>query len=350
MKILYLSAHLILERDEISLFHELGHSVFSSGAYTDPSNPGENSLRPAIPGMAADPAILDRYHKISNEHPGHDFKDHLTKEFVDQFDVIIVMHTPRWIINNWDVMKHKPVVWRTIGQSNRGTEKSLKKYRDQGMKIVRHSPREKLIPDYLGEDTMIRFYKDPVEFDGYVGNIPRIVNISQAMFGGDGVPSRGDHMSLPEFKAVTQGFDWKIFGPNNEKAGDHNGGRLSFDDLKSMLRFNRVFLSMGTRPASYTLGFIEAMLTGIPIVSIGPTLGNAVYHDQQTFEQHEIIGENGVAGFWSDSVAELRSYCQQLLDDQELAQEVGQKGRLRAIELFGKNGRSKEWEFFLNSL
>jgi hypothetical protein len=36
MRLLYLSAHSVLEFDEVSLFRELGHYVFSPGAYVNP--------------------------------------------------------------------------------------------------------------------------------------------------------------------------------------------------------------------------------------------------------------------------------------------------------------------------
>lgn len=156
-------------------------------------------------------------------------------------------------------------------------------------------------------------------------------------------------MAKKIFDQTVDGLDWKIFGPNNENAGPHNGGGLSFEDLKSMMRMNRVALSMGTRPASYTLGFIEQMMTGMPMVSIGPVFGNDIY-PQKTFEQHEILGLNQEYGFWSDSPEALKRYCQLLLDSQDLAQEVGRKGRQRAIELFGKQTISDQWKEFLNKL
>lgn len=299
--------------------------------------------------MIPDPRILAMYHEISAQFPGEDFKNHLTKEFVNEFDVVVIMHLPRWVELNWEAMKHKPIVWRSIGQSNRGVEKSLQRYRAQGLKMVRYSPKEALIPEFAGEDAMIRFYKDPEEYKGYDGSVKRITNISQAMFGNDHVPSRGDHMSKHIFDQVVAGFDWKIFGPDNENALDHNGGLLSFEDLKSMLKINRLFLYTGTRPAMYSLGGIEAMMTGIPIVSIGPVFGNEIYN-QKTFEFPDFLGKPGEFGYWSDSVEELRHYCQLLLDSQDLAKEVGYKGRQKAIELFGKSKISVEWQAFLESL
>jgi len=74
-KILYLSCHEILEFDEVSLLHELGHEVFSPGAYVEPANRGDQNLRPSIPGLKYDPDILEQFHRIAGQHPGQDAKD-----------------------------------------------------------------------------------------------------------------------------------------------------------------------------------------------------------------------------------------------------------------------------------
>lgn len=348
-KILYLSCHEVLEHDEVKLLTELGHEVFSMGAYQTGNAGG--ALRGPIPNL------YDNQHlRIVSLGCS---KENLHPELIDWCDIIIMMHNSRvsveehpqpWLANNWDKIKHKKVVWRSIGQSTGDIELSLKEFAKDGLKIVRYSPREESIPGFAGCDHVIRFYKDPDEYYGYVGSTPRIVNVSQSMFGGSNVPSRGDHMGIEIFKQVVEGFNWKIFGPDNENAGDNNGGMLNHDDMKQMLRYNRVYFYTGTRPASYTLAGMEAMMTGIPIVSIGPVWGNSVYTNQRTFEMHEIIGNDGECGFWSDGVDELKKHCQRLLEDQDLALKVGLAGRARAIETFGKALIMDQWDKFLNSL
>jgi len=46
-----------------------------------------------------------------------------------------------------------------------------------------------------------------------------------------------------------------------------NGGKLEYHEMKREMRDNRLFFYGGTHPASYTLAFMEAMMTGMPIVS-----------------------------------------------------------------------------------
>lgn len=349
--ILYYSTHEILEHSEISLFTEMGHSVFSLGAYQT-SNKG-TSMRGEIPNLYENQHLRDVALQCS--------KENTHQELIDWADIIVMMHNSRvsvedhpqpWLKGNWKKIKasKKPCLWRGIGQSNSQIEKCLREFVVDGLKIVRHSPTDASIPYYAGKDAMIRFHVDPNEYRDYNGQIPRIVNLSQALYGGGGVRSRGDHMSLPFFKQAVEGFDWKVFGPNNEDAGEHNGGALSFPDLKQMLRFNRVFMYLGTRPSAYTIAGIEAMITGIPIVSVGTEHGNEVYTDQRSFEMQDILGLNKEWGYWSDSVSEIREYLKKLLESQQLAFEMGVKGRARAISLFGKEGRRQEWENFFNTL
>ncbi len=359
MNILYFSCHEILEYDEVKLFTEMGHNVISMGAYLI-NNQG-SGMRPTIPNLYDNPHLKSVALQCS--------KENIHEELLEWRDICIMMHNGRvdvvnhpqpWLGstennsngltgNNWDKFKKagKPVIWRGIGQSNTQIEQCLQPFRKEGLKIVRHSPTDSTIPSFAGSDAIIRFSKDPEEYKDYNGQNPRIVNLSQALFGNDTVNSRGSHMCLPFFKQVVDGFDWKVFGPDNEKAGEHNGGTLSFEDLKQMLRFNRVFFYVGTRPANYTLGFIEAMMTGIPIVSIGPDHGNEIYTDQKTFEAHELLGDTR---YWSDSHSQLRKTISDLLANKDLAMEMGAKGRARAIELFGKETVRKDWEIFFATL
>src|SRR5258708_7885900 len=168
-KILYISCHSILEYDELTLLTELGHDVFSSGAYIKPQ--GHYMLpRPGIIGMAEHPEL----EKYATEYP----KTNMPQELIDWADIIIVMHSPEVISDNWDKIKHKKVIWRTIGQSGSSVENTVRRMRYEGMKIVRMSPMEKNIIGYLGEDAIIRFYKDPEEWKDWNGKEKRAINLT----------------------------------------------------------------------------------------------------------------------------------------------------------------------------
>lgn len=342
MKILYLSCHSILEHDEVKMFHGLGHEVFSPGAYVEPANPGDASLRPGIDGLTYDPDVVEQYHRLAGQFPGQDTKDHLTKEFVDNFDCVVVMHMPRWIERNWEAMKHKRVIWRTIGQSVAGTEASLKKYRDAGIEIVRYSPKEATIPGFLGQDALIRFYKDPDDYGPWRGDNNRIITFAQSM------KQRGPACNFSFFDDVTQPFARHLFGPGNEGLS-WSSGKVPFEQLQEEMNANRIYFYTGTHPASYTLNFMEAWMTGIPVVAIGPEHGNANYfqgHD--LYEVHELI-ENHATGFVSDDKAELQSYLRLLTENHTLAQLIGEGGRQAAIKHFSKDLIWPAWQNYLSN-
>lgn len=343
MRILYLSCHSILEHDEIKLFNELGHYVFSPGAYVEPKNPGDMSLRPGLRQIVYDLEDLERYNAIQVPD-GTDRKDKLTKEFVDRFDLVINMHIPRWIKNNWDAIKHKPVVWRTIGQSISGNEKELSRYRELGMMIVRYSPMEFKIPSFIGSDAVIRFYKDPGEFSGYNGKDKFVMTANQSL------PLRGSFCNYDFWKEVTDGFPRKLYGPGNETAGYGVEGKVEYDVLKKAMQDNRVYLYLGTHPASYTLNFIEAFMTGMPMICPGKGLGNSKFfpgHDLYEITDFITHGENG---FITDNAAEARSIIASLLEDHQLCLKIGNKARSKAVELFGKSQIKEAWNEFLKRI
>ena len=335
MKILYLPCHSILEYDEVKLLTELGHEVFSMGSYINPATP-HDLKRPPIEGKYEDHLV-----SVSNLHS----KDNLHADLVDPFDVVIVQHVPEWIINNWDILKKKKVIWRTIGQSIAYQEQKLTPYRIAGdLLIVRYSPLEKNIPFYIGEDAMIRFYKDPEEFQGWNGNNRQVITVSQSM------KRRDQFCGYSVFEEATRPFPRKIYGADNADIGDLWGGQLSYDELKKVLRDNLVFVYTGTQPASYTLTFIEAMMTGIPIISLGKELGNSTFkNEQDTFEVPEII-KNDVNGFVTDEVENIRHYIEAILGNYSLAERIGRAGRETAIELFGKDKIKKQWKEFLDNI
>jgi len=341
MKLLYLSCHEILEFDEVRLFHELGHNVFSPGAYVEPRNRGDNHLRPDIPDPTYDPEDVEAWHALGR--PGVDNKELLTREFVDRFDVVIVMHIPDWVAKNWEAMGHKPVVWRTIGQSVSSVEQRLLPYRRQGLRIVRYSPRERTIPGYIGEDALIRFYKDQDEFGGYVGEKQQVITFAQSM------KQRDQACNFTLFESVTRDLPRTLYGPGNEEV-DFSGGKLSFEEMKEALQGNRVYFAAGTTPASYTLNFVEAWMTAIPVVAIGPQYGNASHFpDHNLYEVPDFI-RSGVNGYCSDDHKQLRQWCIDLLQDHNLARQIGEEGRKSAIEIFNKRRIKEEWKLFLKSL
>lgn len=314
----------------MKLFTEMGHQVFALGAYQNPKAP-QDVKRPAIDGF-----YNDHLQAVAIQCS----KENLHEELIEWADVIMVMHRPDWINLNWKKMKHKKVVWRSIGQSSPQVESELYITRGEGLRVVRYSPMEENIPNYVGSDAMIRFYKDPEEFKDWNGLKPMVITVAQSM------KARGRYCNFDTFRDTTNNFPRMLFGPGNEDSGI-DGGQLTFDELKQAYQNFRVYFYTGTYPASYTLNFMESWMTGIPVVAIGPKLADiGVFKNLNTYEVDKLITHN-VNGFCSDDPAELRGNVDYLLAHPQEAKRIGDAGRASAIELFGKEKIKKDWEAFL---
>jgi hypothetical protein len=135
----------------------------------------------------------------------------------------------------------------------------------EGLEIVRYSPKERNLGNYAGETTLIRFGKYPEDWGGWTGHWPVVGNVSQHAPEPHG---RDDALNWRFWEEATQGLPRTFAGPHSEKIGGL--GALPYDEMRDYLRRIRAYLYTGTQPASYTLGLIEAMMTGVPVVSIGP--------------------------------------------------------------------------------
>jgi hypothetical protein len=336
MRILYLSCHSILEYDEVKLFTEMGHEVFSLGSYVNPLTPHD----PKRPAVDAKPNEYLLNVDLQSS------KENLHDRLIEWTDVVMIMHRSDWVLSNWERIKHKRVILRTIGQNQPQTELELSIPRSQGLQIVRYSPEEDKIAGYVGGDAIIRFYKDPDEFTGYNGHIPAVLSVGQSM------KERNMFCGYDIFMRASEGLHRNLYGtqsknPDLSPMDDPLWrGQLSFEDLKKAYQNHRVYFYTGTYPASYTLNFMEAMMTGIPIVAIGRDLANLKIFDMDSYEVDKII-ENGVNGFVSNDIEVLRSNLNYLIENPGKAKEIGQRGRERAIELFGKENIRKQWEDFL---
>lgn len=331
MKLLYMPCHAVLEFDQMRLWHELGHEVFSLGSYIDPAAP-HDPKRPALPHIPAHPELA--------KGVTGDAKELLPLHLVEWADAIVIDHIPRWVANNWPRIRHKNVVWRTIGQSTPDVENALRPYA-KDLFIVRYSDREQQIPGYVGGDALIPFYKDPDEYGGWNGSDPSVITLAQHM------RKRKEFCHFDVFEHATRGYPRKLYGPGNEDTS-MTQGEVDYEQMKAALRDHRVFFFTGTQPASYTLSLIEAMMTGIPIVAAGPRWMDDLFH-LNLYEIPDII-VNGMNGYWSDDISSLRDGIGILLKDYDLACAVSEAGRETAIRWWSKEMVKEEWREFFDQL
>ena len=339
MKIHYISQHSVLEYDEALLLTEIGHEVFCNGAYLYPEG---NPLlpRPGIPGAKFYPEFVE----LATRYP----KTELPAGLIEPFDIIIIMDGAEGLPTlelNWDKMKHKKVIYRMIGQSLSGKEKTIRRYKEQGLQVVRYSPAEGKLKAYGGGSTLIRFYKDPEEFKDWTGHDSKVVNLSQTLKG------RRDFCGHDFLMGVGAGFPFKVYGDGNGDLGEFNGGSIPYEFMKGILRDSRVFLYGGTWPASYTLGFIEAWMTGIPVIAIGKDLwGHKDHSDtKDLYEVQDLIAQ-GDTGFFCNTVEDAKKIVTKLLEDHGYAKKIGEAGRREAIRVFGKDSIKKQWTEFLGKI
>jgi hypothetical protein len=342
VNLVIISSHGILEYDDLRLFTALGHDVFMPGGYENPAEPGE-ALRPAVPEAPyhADFARLCRGLRAMRGDPAFRVdwaKARLHPAIIEWADAIIVNCFPEvWIGGQWDALKGKRVIWRTIGQSSPDTERAMARYRADGLEIVRYSPAERRgfteLGAFAGEDVVIRFAKDPADWFGWTGEEAVVGNLSQH---GAVAHDRDTFINWPFFEQSTKGLPVAFAGRNSEKVGGI--GSLDYDAMRAYLRRIRAYLYTGTRPASYTLGLMEAMLTGVPVVSIG----RAAFGLGSLFEADELTELR------ADTPDEARGILGTLLDDIEYAGAIGAASRRRAIELFGTETIGAQWQAFLD--
>lgn len=347
MNIVLLTAHDIAEFDDLRMFTDMGHDVFSIGAYTDPQHPAA-VLRPPLdvtahPELAALCVVQREKHAddpMEVEIAGQrqkviDWaKADLHPDIIDWADVIIVHHyLESWVVRQWDRIRRKRVIWRTCGQSNALLEETMAILRRDGLQIVRYSPREELafrrLGVFAGQDAFIRFGKYPSDYGPWNGEDLHVGNVTQNMAG------RGEFCGLYFWLAATRGLPVKPAGLQSE-ALPGGLGALTYDEMLAYLRNIRCYLYTGTQPASYTLALIEAMLSGVPVVS----MPGDEWWMPDLFEGPDIVGRSAGPG---QTAAWLDGY----LRDIDLAREHGEIGRQKAIALFGIDTIAPQWQAFL---
>lgn len=337
-KLLYTSCHPWLERSDVHIFSSLGFDVFSTGYFQDPKSPTSPYVKPL--SIDVNSAMLKEFKQDNPKYQyGYKIPLRLGKEFISKFDVIVVSWRYDYLMK---ILPHvnssQLVVFQTVGQSDGPREKKIAQVRNSsGVQVIRISDTERNFPAYGGEDAIIDLSVDVSQFKTWTGEDPYILSINKMMW-------RTRECNVNYYLKATEGFDRRLYGTDNEKfQHDFSLGPISPDDLIDSYSKARLSFSLGTKPAPVTLTFKEAMAAGCPVVTWGPLLGNG---RSKTYCAYRYI-ENGVNGFFSDNIEELRKHIKALLDSKEYAALISHEARETAIKKFSWEAITPKWrEFF----
>lgn len=340
-KLLYISAHETLEWQECDLFNRLGFDVFPIGHYTDQDNPIKTTLG-TLPFRISEEwlPIFKRYHDyekmkiniLSMECGGRNpYMFRVKKEFADLFDIIVVCYYEENITLNWNSFAGKNIVLRTISQY----PLHVTPYRDK-IKIVSLAENEECLLQRK-PDAVIRQCVDTNFYSGWAPNTNYLLTVNKW------IKNRGPVSEYDVYDYVSQHFNRVLCGFKNDDI-PWAKPELTQEEIQELRRRSRVYLSMCSKPGCVTYSFIEALATGIPVVSVGPELGS-FHKTLRTFNVDRFI-QNGVNGFYSDKPPELIAYIKELMTNTSLAKQIGQAGRRTAIEYFSKEKCLKDWQSF----
>jgi hypothetical protein len=339
-------AHSIEEFDQVSLLHRLGYEVASIGGYIRPCAPHDDK-RPALPEVPTYEEVASAVEEAQAPGGTGCAQTHIPDRVLEWLgdDGVMIWHHlldqrlfPQWErLSDWRRGgSDRRIVWRTVGQSVENNERNAQRYREDGLEVVRYSPKERNIPGYCGEDALIRFYKDPDVWGPWTGERQIVTHVSQDLV------RRHPWTNAQFFFEATVGLPFEVVGPGSEGVrGGLGVGPVSYDDMRERLRTARAYLYTGTQPASYTLGLVEALVTGIPVVSIGPSHMQIFPYGHDLFEGHELAPR--AFDDPDDAWHELRT----LLASGYYCGAVSAAQRDDAVGVFGVEAVGKAWKSFL---
>lgn len=153
---------------------------------------------------------------------------------------------------------HIPFIYHLHGQTNAHTRVMVDSLLQSGALVVSYAESEAELLD-MGLP-VIHFGKDPEEWKGWTGEE------SSTMYMANRILTRREACHYPLWEQTHIGGRWVMAGENNEQLGAE-ARELTYDELQQTMRRARLFFNLGTKPAPYTLGVIEAAMTGMPVVS-----------------------------------------------------------------------------------
>ena len=335
MNILYYSVHHVLEDDEVRLFKALGHNVFCLGV--NGLGGSVESYRPPIVFSEVERNLHVQFAVLGGVFTYGDVNRTIIPDaFLDLIDVVIVMHDVNFVRRFWPTIHRRPVIWRTIGQGIELYESMMRPYRDAGMLIVRCSPVELEFAGTLGQDWLVRFAKSSEVFGGWNGATSNLLTFANHF--GRRYPD-----DSRDYAAIVAEFPSILGGSANEGLPGAIG-MVGWQEQIDLYRSSRAYLYASGMQIPYTLNFIEAWITGIPLIVHAPNERRGAF-----FEIDRLI-QDGVNGFVCRDIDSARARAADVLGDQSLAQTIGASGRRAAMAIFDERAAAAAWRIVFEHL
>lgn len=169
---------------------------------------------------------------------------------------------------------------------------------------------------------VIRPCADPEEYRDFDGRDPVALRVANQ------VMDRSRRFAWDAHVEIVRGHPTKLLGHN--PGIDGSAPAESWEDLKANYRQHRAYVHTAGvgLDDGYNLGVVEAMMTGMPVVSLAGSESPIV---------------DGVAGYVSADVTRLNERLGHLLGDRALARELGQRAREIALDVFSVAGFVAGW-------
>ena len=193
---------------------------------------------------------------------------------------------------------------------------------DPNVLLVHVTPFNALMWDSGGTPTRVIDHGVlPLQTASYSGHVARGIVVV------NNLQSRGRRLGLDVYRQVAERVPLTLYGMGSEAVG--GAGEVPNDRLPGVMAAHRFFFNP-IRWTSLGLAIIEAMMVGLPIVGLATT------------ELVTVI-RNGENGFVDTRIEPLVDAMQQLLEQPELARELGAAARRTAQARFGIDRFVADW-------
>lgn len=175
--------------------------------------------------------------------------------------------------------------------------------------------------------TVVRPGADPDEYRGFEGTLACALRVANQ------VRARPQRFDWRTHERIVAGHPLRLVGHNPEIPGSAPAD--SWQQLREYYRSHRAYVHTAGRSLDdgYNLAVVEAMLTGMPVVSLSGSESPVV---------------DGVNGYLSDDPSYLNSRLGELLADPERARELGRRARETALERFSLGAFVSAWHAALD--